>query len=405
MIGRAVGSVAEEFRRLRGNGRGRILLVVALGWGLTIGGRTVYPALLPQLRTAYGLSLTVAGGLLSVLFITYAVGQLPGGVFADWAGERRTLTLSATVSAAALLFVVLTQSTVALFVATALLGFAVGFYAIARFTAISRTYPEGYGTAIGVSNAAPEVGQAVIPPIAGIVASIAGWRVGFGIVIPVFIFVAVALWLVVPPKSSDRRNASAPTRDTFTHVATAIRRPPVVFGTAAMVIGISVWQAFTGFYPTYLIESKGLSSPAANALFGLYFAATALIHPLSGVIYDRLNVRYTYLPVAVAATALVALPVIESLWALVAVSVLLGGLLGFETSTESYLVAALPAEVEGTGFGVLRTTVFALGSISPVVFGAIADRGWFNELFIALGVATGVSVVIAMRLPPAVGER
>lgn len=178
MIGRAIGSTASGLRQLRGDGRGRILLVVSLGWGLTIGGRTVYPALLPQLRVAYGLDLTVAGLLLSVLFATYALGQLPGGVLADRIGKRQTLTLGASVSATALLFVVLTRSATALFLAAALFGFAVGFYAIARFTAIARTYPEGYGTAIGLSNAAPELGQALVPPVAGLVAAVAGWRVG-----------------------------------------------------------------------------------------------------------------------------------------------------------------------------------------------------------------------------------
>ena len=167
MIGRAIGSTASELRQLRGDGRERILLVVSLGWGLTIGGRTVYPALLPQLRVAYGLDLTVAGLLLSVLFATYALGQLPGGVLADRIGERQTLTLGASVSPTAL------------FLAAALFGFAVGFYAIARFTAIARTYPEGYGTAIGLSNAVPELGQALVPPVAGLVAAVAGWRVGF----------------------------------------------------------------------------------------------------------------------------------------------------------------------------------------------------------------------------------
>ncbi|GAB7092575.1 MFS transporter [Halorubrum luteum] len=404
MIRGAIRSAASELRRLRGDGRGRILLVIALGWGVTIGGRTVYPALLPQLRTTYGLDLATAGLLLSVLFAAYALGQLPGGVLADRVGERSTLTLSASVSAGALLFVVVSRSTAALFVATGAFGFAVGFYAIARFTAIARTYPEGYGTAIGLSNAAPEVGQAVVPPVAGLIAVTAGWRVGFGAVIPVLGVVAIGLWLLVPSQPPDRMSAvDSLTADTLRYVTDALRRPPVVLGTVALVLGISVWQAFTGFYPTYLVESKGLSALAANTLFGLYFATTALVHPLSGVIYDRLNVRYTYLPVVVAAVGLAALPIVESVWGLAVVSVLLGGLLGFETSTESYLVAELPADAEGTGFGILRTTVFAIGAGSPVAFGAIADRGFFDELFVALGVIAGVAALVATRLPDVEG--
>lgn len=138
MIPEAVASIGGELRRLSGEGRGRILLAIALGWGITIGGRTIYPALLPQLRDAYGLDLTIAGLLLSVLFAAYAVGQLPGGVLADRIGERITLTASVSVSAAALLFVVLTRSSLGLFVATGVFGFAVGFYAIATRLPIVR---------------------------------------------------------------------------------------------------------------------------------------------------------------------------------------------------------------------------------------------------------------------------
>lgn len=45
-----------------------------------MGVRMIYPVLLPRIRTAYDLDLTTAGFLLTVLFLAYALGQLPGGV-------------------------------------------------------------------------------------------------------------------------------------------------------------------------------------------------------------------------------------------------------------------------------------------------------------------------------------
>ena len=397
MRGRRVLGTLE---RLASGGRGRILLVVALGWGLTIGGRTIYPALLPDLRAAYGLDLTAAGWLLAVLFAAYALGQLPGGVLADRIGERITLTLSVGLSGGAILLVVLSGSTLALFGATAVFGFAVGFYAIARFTAIARIYPEGYGTAIGVTNVAPEIGQAAVPPIAGLIAVAAGWQYGFGFVVPVFVLVAIALWVTVPPTESSASAAtSAPTLASLQYVAASLRHPPVLLATLSMILGISVWQAFTGFYTTYLVEVKGLEPSVAAVLFGIYFAATALIHPVSGLVYDRLHVRYPFALVALSVVTLAALPLIDALWLLVLASVLLGTLLAFETSTESYLVGALPADIEGTGFGILRTTIFATGAASPVVFGAVADRGFFDELFVVLAGLTALTVVVGALLP------
>ena len=379
-----------------------MLLVIAAGWGLTIGARTIYPALLPHLRASYGLTLTSAGALLTILFVTYALGQLPGGVLADRIGERKTLTLSLGISSVALLFVVLSRSSLVLFILTGAFGFGVGLYAIARFTAIATLYPEGYGTAIGVTNAAPEIGQAVLPPVAGLIAVAVGWQFGFGFAIPVFLIIAVVLWRSLPAHAPSERSAvDTFSSETLRFLLSELRKPPVVLATLLLVLGISVWQAFTGFYPTYLIEEKGLSSAVASALFGLYFGATALVHPLSGAIYDRLDVRFTYAIVGISVPVLVALTVVENVWLLVVISILLGTFLGFETSTESYLVRALPSSVEGTGFGILRTTVFATGATSPILFGAAADRHLFDEMFLVLAAITFVMVVLATRLPVA----
>ncbi|SNR38321.1 MFS transporter [Halorubrum vacuolatum] len=399
---RYLSAFGSELKHLGSDGRGSLLLAIGAGWGLTTGARTIYPVLLPHLRASYGLTLTGAGALLTVLFATYALGQLPGGILADRIGERKTLTLSLGVSSVALLFVVLSRSSPVLFVLTALFGFGVGLYAIARFTAIATLYPERYGTAIGVTNAAPEVGQAVLPPVAGVVAAAVGWQFGFGFAIPLFLIIAVVLWTSLPAHTAGERGAvDTFSSETLRVLRSELRKPPVVLATLLMILGISVWQAFTGFYPTYLTEEKGLSSPVASVLFGLYFGATAFVHPLSGAIYDRLGVRFTYAVVGLSVPALVALTVVENVWLLVVISILLGTLLGFETSTESYLVRTLPSSVEGTGFGILRTTIFAVGATSPIVFGAAADRDFFDEMFLLLAAILFVMVVLATRLPVA----
>ncbi|MGM0605559.1 MAG: MFS transporter [Halobacteriota archaeon] len=400
MIRTYLSSIGRELRILGGDGRGSVLLAIAAGWGLTIGGRTIYPVLLPHLRTAYGFDLATAGLLLAILFLAYSVGQLPGGFLADRIGERTTLTASVALSGGALALIVVARESAALFVATAVFGFAVGFYAIARFTAIASIYPDRFGTAIGVTNAAPELGQAIVPPIAGVVAVSIGWQYGFGFAIPLFAIVAITLWIVVP---GGARTEPSPIDTvsfaTVRYVGSALRNRQIVVGTTVLILGISIWQAFTGFYPTYLIEEKGISPPIASVLFGIYFASTAIVHPISGVIYDRWNVRYTFSVVAVSVVAFASLPFVERLWQLVAVSVLLGSFMGFETSTESYLVNALPSDVEGTGFGILRTLVFATGATSPILFGAIADRGFFDELFLLLA-ALGVGMLaVATQLP------
>ena len=89
---KVLAPVGRTIDSLQGDGRGRILAAVASGWGLLVGARMAYPVLLPYIRDAYGLSLSVAGLLVTVLWLGSALGQLPGGILADRFNERHVMT-------------------------------------------------------------------------------------------------------------------------------------------------------------------------------------------------------------------------------------------------------------------------------------------------------------------------
>jgi fucose permease len=98
-IRRARASIAETIDVLRAEGRGPVLLVVAIGWLLVLGTRVVLPTLLPQVRETFGFDAATAGVLVSALWGAYAIAQFPAGVLADRIGERRTLVLGTTLVA------------------------------------------------------------------------------------------------------------------------------------------------------------------------------------------------------------------------------------------------------------------------------------------------------------------
>ncbi|WP_440767253.1 MFS transporter [Natronorubrum sp. DTA7] len=382
-------------------GRGRILTAVAAGWFLSIGVRMIYPVMLPYLRTAYGLDLTTAGLLLTVLFLAYALGQFPGGVLADRFGERFTLTASAVISAVTLTLVVTANSSIVLFAATALFGFGTALYAVGRYTVLPRLYTDRLGAANGVTAASQDAGQSVLPPVASVIAAAFLWQLGFGFAIPLFLLAAVVLWAVVPARSpSASEDDSGFSRDDL-HVLTSVfRQPSVVYATAVLILGLFVWQAFTSFYPTYLVEVKGLSTTVASFLFGTFFALGILIKPLAGGAYDRFGIRRSLTIVASGPTiGLIALPYVDDLWILIAVTALVSTLLGFATVVEPSLLHSLPEEIRGTGFGILRSVGFTIGATSPVLFGAAADRGFFDEMFLVLAVFAAGMILLAFRIP------
>jgi MFS family permease len=394
-------TVERRVRDVWNDGRSWTLVAIAGGWFLSMGVRLTYPVLLPNLRDAYGLSLTAAGFLLSLLWMAYAVGQLPGGILADKFGERRILVISTVISAVTIAFVAAATSAPILFGATTLFGLGTALYGVSRFTALSEIYPDKDGSAIGVTMAAGEAGNVVMPAIAGVVAAAVAWQLGFGIAVPLFALVGVSLWLFVPERTADDESAiDSISVDAARYIAEEISRPAILLVGFLQILGYSIWQAFTGFYPTYLIEVKEFSPSTAAGLFALFFAVGILVQPLSGNAYDRIGLNRV-LPILMGLTAvgMVAVSFVESFWAVVAATAVLSSLLGQATVTLSYITAALPRDIRGTGLGAIRTVYMGLGAASPLLFGAFADRGYFDEGFLVLAVVAAVVSLVSLRIP------
>lgn len=136
----ALSSLRQEIGALWADGKGKKLIAIALGWGLLNGTRMIYPVLLPSLSESFGLTLTTAGLLVTIIWVTYAIGQVPSGVLADRYGERTILTTGLLIVAGAVSLVVLAPSTWSLFAATGLIGVGLSLYPVARITALSDLY-------------------------------------------------------------------------------------------------------------------------------------------------------------------------------------------------------------------------------------------------------------------------
>lgn len=97
--------------------------------------------LLPHFGEFYGFSLTAARFLLSLLWMAYAIGQLPDSILADRLGEKRILVISMVTSAVTIFLVVAATSEQILFAVTTLFGLGTALYGVSRFTALWRSIP------------------------------------------------------------------------------------------------------------------------------------------------------------------------------------------------------------------------------------------------------------------------
>jgi MFS family permease len=386
-LGTAAGDVG-------GDGPVTVLAAVALGWALSIGVRFVYPALLPFLRAEFGFGLSTAGVLLSLLWAAYAVGHVPGGALGDRLGEGRVLVLSTLVSTAALGGVAAATGLAVLFAATITFGLATALYGPTRFTVLTDVFPEDSGSAVGLTMAAGNVGNAGLPVAATAVAAAMTWRAGFGVFVPCFALAALAIQLAVPARTS----APTPTvgvRETVDRLGGALRGGAIPTVVAVQVSLSFLIQGFASFYPAYL-TTKGLSPEVAAPLFGAFFALGAVVQPAAGALMDRVGVRTTLLGCYTGClAALWALPFVDGLVPIAVLTALFSTWNGTIVVTQTYIADTLPTDLQGTGFGTLKAGWMVLGATAPLLVGVMADAGLFDEAFVLLGAVGGVGLAVA----------
>lgn len=393
-------TVKGEIRALLGGGRGTYLAPIALGWGLLLGTRVIFPVVLPYLRTDYGLTLSTAGLLVTILWLGSAVGQLPSGILADRYSERTVMTAAPVFTVVGLGLVVTSVTPLVLFIGTAIVGMGLSLYPIARITLLSKIYPDRIGSALGVTMATGDLGQSILPPIAGALAVGIGWQVGLGFVIPFLLVATVGLWALLPRGNDGDSAVDQFSRESISYLAVVLRQPTMLFMALVLFLFIFIWQSFSAFYPTYLVEVKGVSSTVASALFGLFFLFGVVIKPLAGAAYDRIGMRRSLIVVLVGPViGLFALPSVEGLTLLVLVTALVSSMLGAGAITQSFLSDAIPADMRGTGLGAVRTTAATTGAVGPVVFGVMADSGYFDEGYLVLSGIMVAVILLTIRMP------
>jgi predicted MFS family arabinose efflux permease len=389
----------DSRNRTGDDGLGPALATLALGWFLTLGARFLPPAVLPQIRTTFGIGDATAGVAISAIWVGYGLMQFPAGALADRTDERTLLSLSLVLAGGSLGAIGAAPVFPVFLVACGLFGLGTGLYGPPRGIALSNLFAPTPGRAFGITLAAGSLGSAALPFVASVLADGIGWRLAVGLVVPPFLGVAAATWRFVPADTGSETDdgESVPLRRTLRR---ALTDRQVVVAVAALTLMLFTFQALTAFLPTYLIRAKGVGQGVAGALFGALFVAGAASQLVGGGAVDRYGARAVMVAVTVVTVlSLVALPLVGGLVPVAAVIVLLATQMAVQPVMNSYIIAALPPEGTGTAWGFLRTTFFLLGATGSTVVGALSERGLLDQSFYLLAGVTAVAILCFLLLP------
>jgi predicted MFS family arabinose efflux permease len=362
-----------------------------------LGARLLVSPVLPQVIESFDTTKAAVGLALSGMWGVYALLQFPSGVLGDRFGERRLLLAALALTTLATLAVTVAPSFPLFGAAVLVLGAGTGLFFSPAASLLSRLYDER-GTALGYLTAGGAVAGAAFPFAAGLLAPRYGWRpaVAVGALVAAPLLVAVfALVPRRPPARPDRRLRAAVDVDLLVGL---LSRPGVAYTMVLALIFAFTFQAFSTFFPTFLVEYHALSTGRAAAAFGVAFVLSAGAQPVAGRVSDALS-----RDVALAASALLAgggLAVLLA-WRSVAGVVVGTALLGVGISWPGVVQARFMDQLRdaerGLGFGLVRTVYMFLSAAGSAITGALADAaGWAAAYGAVVGLLALVVALVAV---------
>jgi len=375
------------------------LIGISVGWFLSIGVRIAFPALSPFFSNDLAMDYSNMGLLFTLLWIGYALGHIPGGILGDTYGDRLILVAS-TVFAGLAIFSVGTSASRLLFTASTIgFGLATALFGPLRFTVLSNTFDEYKGTAVGITMAAGGVGNTVIPVFATIIATYLNWRYSFVILSFPFFIIGACLLVWIPERSI--RGAQSDTLFNRRQFIQLLYHPKQNIITNLVVIQASfsfVFQGFTSFLPLYLIKVKDLSPSSSVFVYAMFFGLSAIIQPLAGIATDKFSVKNSLLLfLTPGILGLFAIPMIQGLPQLVFTIGLISIYTGCAVITQSKITEMLPINMQGSGFGTLKSMWMLVGASSPMLIGAIAEINYFDISFSVLGAIAFIGIIITIK--------
>ncbi|MGJ7905783.1 MFS transporter [Actinopolyspora sp. H202] len=296
------------------------LAIAAFGIGTT---EFVMMGLLPEVATDMNVSISAAGGYISL----YALGVVVGAPLLTISGmriRRKTMLLSMLG-----LFIVgnllsaIAPTHESLLAARFVAGLPHGtFFGIGAVVAASLVSRDKRGRAISMMFVGLTVANIVGVPLGTLLGQAINWRWTFGLVALIGAVALAAVSVLVPRQAK-------PTEVSVRGELSAFRRPQVWLAFAVVVFGFAATFSFYSYIKPLLIQVSGYTPLAATVLLALFGTGMTLGTVIGGRLADRSPMRTLYIFLTALAVVLTMFTFTAHNTVLVAVNVFLVGVTGF----------------------------------------------------------------------------
>jgi MFS transporter, FSR family, fosmidomycin resistance protein len=381
----------------------KVMALVGMAHASSHFSHLLLPLMFPIFMRDFGWSFSELGLLSTLFFVVSGTGQACAGFLVDRIGARPVLMASMVLFIAACLLASVADNYAALMGVAVLAGLGNAPFHPVDFTILNqRVSSPRLGYAFSVHGLTGNLGWALAPVFFTVTGALWGWRLSFSAAACGYACVlAVLVWhrSHLLTRSTTHSSEATPSTNDL-----AFMKLPVVWWCFAFFLLSTMTLAVVQTFAMPILKAlHGVSPEVASMTLTAYMLCGALGMLVGGFVAARLP-RMIDRVVAVCMTCAAVLMAlcasglfghVGTLWILAATgfAVGVGG-----PSRDLMIKKATPKGATGRVYGLVYSGLDVGFALSPVVFGAMMDRGWYSAtllgaalvLLLSVGAALGV---------------
>jgi MFS transporter, FSR family, fosmidomycin resistance protein len=388
----------------------KIMGLVGLAHASSHFGHMLLPPMFPIFMREFGLTFSQVGLLMSVFFVVSGIGQALAGFLVDRVGARPVLFAALATFAAACGVASVATSYAWLIAAAALAGLANCPFHPVDFTILNqRVSAPRIGHAFSVHGLTGSLGWALAPPFFVVMLAISDWRTAYVVAAGLYALVLLTMVLNRTRLTTDIVLRQSSTNNSAAPSTLAFLKLPVIWWCFGFFLLSTMTLAMVQSYAVSLLQLvHQVSFSQATTTLTAYMLCSAVGIFVGGFVTARLA-QHSDRVVAWCMTAGAACMALAATgWLGAAGTMVVLAATGFAIgiggpSRDMMIKKATPKGATGRVYGTVYSGLDVGFAISPVIFGALMDRGMTTAtlmggalvLLLSVGAALGVGRLTA----------
>jgi MFS family permease len=382
--------------------------LISAGHGLTHWYTATFFLLLPLIGKELGLSYTEIGLIMTVQHAVGAISNLPGGMIVDMVGKMGYLMATS-------LFWVgfpyalmsLTDSYWMLLVCVTLVGIGNNIWHPAAISALAHRYPERKGLVLSFHGMGGNAADAIAPLVVGALLAWFTWRsvvvinIVPGIVMATMILVMLGAFATGHRESINTGGTRRGVGEYLKEFASLLKNRVLMLVCVSSAFRTMTQTGLLTFLPVYLAYEMGYSPFLVGVCLTVLQVAGFVASPIAGHLSDKMGRKRIVISSAILTGVMIVAMSLAGKSLLFVVFIALVGffLYAMRPVLQAWAVESTPKHLAGSGVG-LQFGITAVGaSISPALFGMIADAYDIHTGFLFLAATIIASNFLVMFMP------